>query len=141
MWTALAFDSHPNHRKAVEASTPFSADRPAVFCRATQQSFLRIATTPAVLRMYGAEPFTNRDALLMLDQFMALPSVTFRDEPQGVVAIWRQLAGLPTTAPKVWMDAYLAAFAIASDLELMTLDRDFRSFATQGLKLNLLTSA
>jgi predicted nucleic acid-binding protein len=91
--------------------------------------------------MYGAEPFTNRDALLMLDQFMALPSVTFRDEPQGVVAIWRQLAGLPTTAPKVWMDAYLAAFAIASDLELMTLDRDFRSFATQGLKLNLLTSA
>lgn len=36
----------------------------------------------------------------------------------------------------IWTDAYLAAFAQASDSELATFDRGFRSF--QNLKLRLL---
>ena len=36
------------------------------------------------------------------------------------------------------MDAYRAAFAIAGDLQMMTLDHDFQSFETAGLKLLLL---
>jgi predicted nucleic acid-binding protein len=37
------------------------------------------------------------------------------------------------------MDAYLAAFAILHDMELVTLDRDFRNFEKDGLKLRLLS--
>ena len=32
------------------------------------------------------------------------------------------------------MDAYLAAFAIAADLELVTLDRDFQVYTAEGLR-------
>jgi predicted nucleic acid-binding protein len=36
------------------------------------------------------------------------------------------------------MDAYLAAFAIAAGLRLISLDQDFRQFESQGLVLQLL---
>lgn len=39
---------------------------------------------------------------------------------------------------KIWMDAYLAAFAITGRLEFVTLDRDFQAYEPHGLKLRLL---
>lgn len=36
------------------------------------------------------------------------------------------------------MDAYLAAFAKAGGLRMLTLDQDFRNFVPQGLNLTLL---
>ncbi|MEI6415619.1 MAG: TA system VapC family ribonuclease toxin [Pseudomonadota bacterium] len=111
---------------------------PAVFCRSTQQSFLRLASTPALLKAYGAEGLTNRDALVALAALLALPQVCEREEPPGVFALWHRLATCDTASPKVWMDAYLAAFAIVSGLRMVTLDRDFRNFMAQGLDLNLI---
>lgn len=106
---------------------------PAVFCRATQQSFLRLASTPALLKAYGAESLSNRDALLAFNTLMALTQVREREEPSGVCALWHRMASRDTASPKVWMDAYLAAFAITAGLRMVTLDRDFRNFATHGL--------
>jgi predicted nucleic acid-binding protein len=37
------------------------------------------------------------------------------------------------------MDAYLAAFATAGGLRMVTLDRDFKTFVPHGLDLNLLS--
>jgi len=138
VWIALAFASHPHRGQAVEVYSKVEESQPAVFCRSTQQSFLRLATTPAILRKYGAESLTNDDALEVLKQFLSLPMVSYRDEPAGLVPIWHRLAGRPTAAPKVWMDAYLAAFAIAGDLKMVTLDRNFKSFEGGGLNLQLL---
>jgi toxin-antitoxin system PIN domain toxin len=112
--------------------------QPAVWCRATQQSFLRLASTPTLHKAYGVERISNQDALLALDSLQTLPQVIFREETPGVFALWRQLAGLDTASPKVWMDAYLAAFAIAGGLSLTSLDRDFKNFVPQGLNLILL---
>ena len=136
VWLALAFDTHPNHRSAVTAFQSTTPARPAVFCRSTQQSFLRLASQPAVHRLCDAVGLTNRDALAMLAGFMASPSVAYRDEPPGVEAVWHGLAGLPSASPHVWMDAYLAAFAIAGRLDLMTFDRGFSQFA--GLSVTFL---
>jgi len=52
LWVALTFAAHPHHGRAVEKFASASAESPACFCRATQQSFLRLATTPALLRAY-----------------------------------------------------------------------------------------
>jgi predicted nucleic acid-binding protein len=41
---------------------------------------------------------------------------------------------------KVWMDAYLAAFAIGHAIEFVTLDQDFKRFVKDGLKLTLLAT-
>ena len=138
VWLAALFTTHPFHAQAQQALQNASASAPAVWCRATEQSFLRLATTPALLTAYGAQGMNNRDALHALDALQALPQVSTLDEAPGTLAQWRQLAARDTASPKVWMDAYLAAFAMAGGLRLVTLDRDFKQFAPQGLNLLLL---
>ena len=138
VWLAAIFPTHPFHLPAQQALLQATATQPAVWCRSTQQSFLRLASTPSLLKAYGADGMTNRDALVVLDALQVLPQVTLRDESPGVFALWCQLASANTASPKVWMDAYLAAFAMAGSLTLVSLDRDFKKFAPQGLVLNLL---
>ena len=137
VWLALTFSAHPHHALAKEAFAGASVEDPACFCRATQQSFLRLATTPVLLKAYGAEGFTNQDAAELIATLHRLPAVRTLDEPSGLQSRWLDLAGLPSASPKVWMDAYLAAFAIMLDMEFVTLDRDFRNFEKDGLKLRL----
>ena len=138
VWLAAIFPTHPFHARAQQALQQATPALPVVWCRSTQQSFLRLATTPTLLKAYGAEGMTNRDALVVLDTLQALPQVALREEPPGMFALWCQLAGADTASPKVWMDAYLAAFAITGGLTLVTLDRDFRNFVPQELDLVML---
>jgi len=139
VWLALTFSAHPHHTLAKKVFAGASADNPACFCRATQQSFLRLATTPVLLNAYGAEGFTNQDAEKLFNALFGLSAVSALEEPSGLESRWLELAGLPSASPKVWMDAYLAAFAILHEAEFVTLDRDFRKFEKDGLKLRLLT--
>ena len=140
VWLAALFSSHPFHTHAQKALQQTTPAQPALWCRATQQSFLRLASTPALHQVYDTKGMTNRDALVAMDALQALPQVALLDEPSGTVALWRTLAGLGSASPKVWMDAYLAAFAIAGGLRMVTLDRDFKNFVPQGLDLALLTA-
>lgn len=138
IWIAVVFATHPCHAQAQQALLQATPDQPAVFCRATQQSFLRLVSTQAILKAYGAEGLSNRDALSALDALQALPQCAQRDESPGVFALWRNFATRQTASPKVWMDAYLAAFAVAGGLRLVTLDQDFKGFVPHGLDLTLL---
>jgi toxin-antitoxin system PIN domain toxin len=138
VWLALTFSAHPHHELAKEVFTKATAGNPACFCRATQQSFVRLATTPALLTAYGAEGFTNEDAAKLTKTLCQLPAVRFLDEPSGLESRWLEIAGIPSASPKVWMDAYLAAFAILHTAEFVTFDRDFRNFERDGLTLGLL---
>jgi len=138
VWIAAVFTTHPFHALAQAALQQATPAAPAVFCRATEQSFLRLASTPVLLKVYGAEGLTNRDALAALNALQALQQVCVREEPRGTLTLWHSLSALNRASPKVWMDAYLAAFATAGGLRLLTLDRDFKSFVPQGLKLSLL---
>jgi toxin-antitoxin system PIN domain toxin len=135
---ALTFDAHPAHGAALGAIARASRNRQACFCRSTQQSFLRLASTPAILRAYGAEAMTNADALRAFDDLMASPIVGYLEEPKGISDIWPQIASRSSASPKVWMDAYLAAFSIAGELTMVTTDKAFRSFEKAGLHLVLL---
>jgi len=138
VWLALTFSAHPHHALAKEFFAEASAEHPACFCRATQQSFLRLATTPAILHAYGAEGFTNQDAAKLIKTLSSLPAVSTLEEPSGLESLWLELAGLPSASPKVWMDAYLAALAIRHEAEFVKLDRDFQTFEKDGLKWRLL---
>lgn len=140
LWVALVFSAHPHHGHAAEAFASATAESPACFCRSTQQSFLRLATTPALLRAYRADGFTNRGAVDILAALIRLPNIRVLPEPPDLEIAWHRLAALPTASPKVWMDAYLAAFAIGHAVEFVTLDSDFKRFVKDGLKLKLLTS-
>lgn len=91
-----------------------------------------------MLNAYGAQGLTNRDALLALGALEASPQVCEREEPPGLLALWHLLASCDTASPKVWMDAYLGAFAIAARLRMVTLDQDFKNFVVHGLDLVLI---
>ena len=57
------------------------------------------------------------------------PRVSFAEEPVGLEAQWRLLIQGSTFSPKVWNDAYLAAFALSENLELVTYDNGFSKYA------------
>ena len=138
VWLAAAFPAHPAHANSQKVLLEATPGSPALFCRATQQSFLRLVSTPAIFKAYRSDPITNRDALSALAAFAALPQVDLIEEPPELEALWWRLAGLEEAAPKRWMDAYLAAFAIPAGLRLISLDQDFRQFEPERLVLQLL---
>jgi predicted nucleic acid-binding protein len=72
VWLAAVFTTHPFHALAQNALQRATPAEPAVFCRATEQSFLRLTCTPSLLKVYGAEGLTNRDALLALSALKGL---------------------------------------------------------------------
>lgn len=136
VWLALLLDQHRFHAAARawlrEAGT---SDRP-VFCRATQQSLLRLLTTSAVLAPYGNPPLTNAQAWSSYAALRADARIGFADEPAGLEALWQQLTSQPAASPKLWMDGYLAAFAVAGEYRLVTTDAGFTHYA--GLDLAVL---
>lgn len=138
VWLALTFSAHPHHALAKKIFAEASAEDPACFCRATQQSFLRLSTTPTILAAYGAEGLTNQVAATLIQTLSGLSVVMTLEEPSGLESRWFELAGLSSASAKVWMDAYLAAFAILHRMEFVTFDRDFRNFEQNGLRLRLL---
>ncbi len=138
VWLAAAFAEHPAHAVARGELRMACAAEPALWCRATQQSFLRLASSPLITKAYGVPKATNGDSWAALQTFLALPQVDVIDEPPELWRYWRQLGAIEQVAPKRWMDAYLAAFAIAAGLPLISLDQDFRQFEREGLTFQLL---
>lgn len=111
-----------------------------LLCRATQQTFLRLLTNATVLRPYGNPPLTNREAWSAYETLLTDDRIVFRaDEPAGVEPLWREFAVRGTASPKLWMDAYLAAFALAGRYQMVTTDTAFRQF--RGLDLLVLGDA
>lgn len=138
VWVALPFDKHPFHETARAAFRECKAKSPAVFCRATEQSFLRLASTPALHAAYECIGLNNQDVSGFLEGFHELPHVIFAAEPATTRNLWLTFADRPTASPKVWMDAYLAAFAISGNLRFVTIDSDFSQYRSAGLELELL---
>jgi toxin-antitoxin system PIN domain toxin len=137
IWLALALSKHEFH---AAARTWLDGLRPreAFFCRATQQSFLRLLTTSAVLAPYGIPPLSNKSAWSVYEGFLANDRIAWAEEPRGLERYWKKLSGGSKASPKLWMDAYLAALSLAGGYQLATTDKAFRQF--KGLDLLVLSS-
>lgn len=138
VWVALAISHHTFHLAAQHWFSRISTPRTLCFCRATQQSFLRLLTSAAMLAPYGSQPLTNRQAWNHYQALLADDRIEFQHrEPQGIEHYWEQFATRDSASPKLWMDAYLAAFAIAGGYQLVTTDKAFSQF--DGLDHVILT--
>jgi toxin-antitoxin system PIN domain toxin len=136
VWLALALSRHAHHAAARGWFEAVADPRSVLFCRATQQTFLRLLTNASVLRPYGNPPLTNRQAWEAYQALLADDRIAFRpEEPAGLEAVWRRFAVRGTASPKIWMDAYLAAFALAGGHRMVTTDAAFKQF--RGLDLEL----
>jgi toxin-antitoxin system PIN domain toxin len=137
IWLALALSRHSHHTVARDWLETVEETASVAFCRATQQSFLRLLTNASVLGPFGNPPLTNFQAWSAYEALLADDRIVLRaEEPAGVDLLWKKLALRETASPKLWMDAYLAAFAIAGRYRMVTTDTAFRQF--RGLDLLLL---
>lgn len=136
VWLALSLSGHVHHSAARDWLDTVEQPRSVLFCRAAQQSFLRLLTNPAVLAPYGNPPLTNRQAWDVYDALTADDRIEVRAvEPVGLESTWRDLAVRDSASPKLWMDAFLAAYARAGGHRLVTTDAGFRQFANLDLFL------
>ena len=94
-------------------------------------------TTAAVVAPYGLPPLTNQEAWAAYERFLGEKRVGWVAEPQDLDRHWKKLTGGPKPSPKLWMDSYLAAFAMAGSYRLVTTDKAFKHF--KGLDVVVLS--
>jgi L-amino acid N-acyltransferase YncA len=66
---------------------------------------------------------TQRQCWQIFDEWVENDQARFLDEPPGMTKWLRNRTSNEVVAPKMWMDAYLSAFAEAANLMLVTFDR------------------
>lgn len=127
VWLALAAPGHPHH----EAANAYwqQPDLPRLwFNRLTMLALVRLLCQSKVM---GAAAMTLAQGVEAYGRFASLPEVAFMAEPEHCgEALLRWVGDDAGTAlpPRLWTDAYLAAFAVTGDLRVVTFDRDFNRF-------------
>jgi uncharacterized protein len=71
----------------------------------------------------GREVLTQVEAWAAYDGLIAYPGNRMVDEPSAIDACFRQFTSSRLAANKPWANGYLAAFAQAAGLTLVTFDR------------------
>jgi hypothetical protein len=131
VWIALSSTRHSHHTPAVQWLRSLDDVRFA-FCRYTQLGFLRLLTTEAVM---GSEALTQVEAWKEYDAWLATGIVLYHDEPAPLEEVFRSFTRQPRSSPKEWADSYLAAFAQAAGMTLVTFDRALKARVKDAILL------
>jgi toxin-antitoxin system PIN domain toxin len=129
VWVALAIQEHPYHARALQYWSEGSAAR-IWFCRVTMLGLIRLLTQKAVAKDAA---MSLQEAMNYYAEISSLPNIAgVAAEPPEVEVLLRNFvdSGLPS---KHLTDAYLASFAVAAGLRLVSFDKDFERF--EGLTL------
>lgn len=95
------------------------------FCRVTALGLTRLLTNPLVT---DGEAFTVARSWKAYESFRALPEVGMLEEPGDCETLLAEWARAEVFTPKLWTDAYLAAFAVSGGLRLVSFDTGFARF-------------
>ena len=128
----IIIQQHTKSESAVDWWDPLPT-RHVVLSLPVRMATLRLLTNPKIM---GEDVLPPEDAWRIWSRF-SKDERTREDygSPEGLDTYWLSnvLGRVPT--PKLWTDAWLAAFAETSGLEMVTFDQDFRSFHLSRLKL------
>ena len=131
VWLALASHRHMHSRICSEWLDSLPSG-PVVFCRVSQMGLLRLLTNESVMR---SDVLSSKDAWRVYRTILADERISFAPEPFALEAEWKKRTAQDWPTPKVWTDAYLAAFAQAGGMRLVTLDKAVLSLAEEALIL------
>ena len=120
VWLALHHQVHRHHLKAVQWFRSLDTDSRLIFCRHTQIGMFRLLTTQAVM---GDEVLTQKQCWAIFSHWIDGDRAALLADPAGVDERFEALTSADLPSPKVWADAYLAAFAESGDLTLVTFDK------------------
>jgi predicted nucleic acid-binding protein len=95
-------------------------------------ALLRLLTNQSAM---GNDVLSSREAWKTYQAMRDDERIQFYEEPFTLEPEWRKLTNQSQPTPKVWTDAYLAAFARAASMQLVTLDRAVLSIANDTLVL------
>ena len=124
------------HRPAAVNWWKGQPDGAVGLCFLVRMALLRLLTNARVM---GSGILRPEQAWEILSQLVGDPRIALIDEaPLTHASFWRANIARREPSPDLWTDAWLAALAQATDCEMTTFDRGFRSFA--NLKLNLLAA-
>ena len=127
VWVALSYDRHVHHGAALQWFEALAPTSRLFFCRLTQLGLLRLLSAPAVMGPDQAKG--QREAWKAYDDWLEDDRIGFLEEPGGLETAFRALTRSAQASPKDWADSYLAAFAQASRLTVVTFDRAFQNKA------------
>src|SRR5438045_4176239 len=131
VWLALASARHIHSGLSSRWLDSIGAAS-ALFCRVTQMGLLRLLTNQSVM---GDDVLPSRDAWRVYRAILADERIGFPPEPFTLEEHWRKLTAQDRPTPKIWTDAYLAAFARSAAMQLVTLDRGVLAMAPEALLL------
>lgn len=119
-WIALTYAAHQHHEAAARWFARVNDQ--AYFCRVTQLGFLRLLTHPQVMQN---EVKNQQQAWSTYDLLLTDERISFHTEPESnqLEQAWRSLSSGRRSASMQWPDTYLAAFASAAGLRVVTFDR------------------
>jgi len=121
----LCYGSHEHHERARRWLESLPEGGEVVVCRLAQMGLLRLLSNPTVM---GVDVCSTDAAWKLNDRLFSDSRFTLETEPPALEEALRGLTkGFPYS-PKLWQDAYLAAFAVAAGLPLVTFDQGFRKF-------------
>lgn len=120
VWVALNSDRHMHHAVANRWYRAQPETARFVFCRHTQLGLFRILSTSAAM---SNEALTQQACWEIFDQWIDTGQVAWAEEPEGTDELLRGRTSSRSIAPKMWADAYLAAFSEAAGLTLVTFDK------------------
>lgn len=123
---ALCSDRHTHHEVTCRWAEGVAKRHEIAVCRVSQLGLLRLLNNPAVMK---EEALSTAECWRVYETLMDDERFVFRAEPAGLEAALKQATLPHSFAPKLWQDAYLAAFAVTAKLQLVTFDKGFQSFA------------
>jgi toxin-antitoxin system PIN domain toxin len=129
---AMCYDRHVHHPATLvwlEQQESLSVG----ICRNTQLGLLRLLTNASVML---EDVCTLKQSWKVYDTLMGDERFVFYVEPVDLEQHFRRYTASGRVSPKLWQDAYLAAFARAMKLQLVTFDGGFEQF--KGLHFTLL---
>jgi len=130
---AFCYDRHEHHPAALQWLDG-QAEASVAICRVTQLGLLRLLTNSSVM---AENVCTLEQAWVVYEDILSDERFIFVSEPDGLEHVFREYTSMGQVSPKRWQDAYLAAFARASKINMVTFDRGSKTY--ENLRLTLLS--
>src|SRR5579862_3718350 len=122
VWVALSSVRHSSNDRA-ERYWQHEAAQGIAFCRHSALGLVRVISQ---LGAIAGDSGVVENAWAIYRQWGSDPAVSMHSESQAIDSLLDTWVHAGLLSPRLWSDAYLAVFAIASNMRLVTFDRDFQ---------------
>lgn len=122
---------HAHHVVAVKWYENLRAGEAGI-CRVAQLALLRLLSNRSVM---GEHVLSSSRAWRVIAELLEDERIDLEPETSGIESVFPELLTYRVPTPNLVMDAYLAAFSIAADMRLTTLDKAFAQFSRADIEM------